>query len=109
MFWPVSPFSSRVIRGWPRTLSLMQVVVLFGLGNDLRGQEKSSPERNSEAVTNTNLVAVSGSDQHTNAPVDLFGGSPALPQVPVSLRPFQLVLAREHLFGDWLGLRSKVE
>jgi porin len=28
---------------------------------------------------------------------------------PVSLRPFQLILPRDHLFGDWYGLRSKLE
>jgi porin len=28
---------------------------------------------------------------------------------PVSLRPFQLILPREHLFGDWDGLRSQLE
>src|SRR4029077_13319775 len=28
---------------------------------------------------------------------------------PVSLRPFQLTLPRDHLFGDWEGLRSQLE
>jgi porin len=28
---------------------------------------------------------------------------------PVSLRPFQLILPREHLFGDWNGLRAQLE
>jgi porin len=28
---------------------------------------------------------------------------------PVSLRPFQLILPRDHLFGDWSGLRSQLE
>ena len=28
---------------------------------------------------------------------------------PVSLRPFQLILPQEHLFGDWDGLRSQLE
>jgi porin len=28
---------------------------------------------------------------------------------PVSLRPFQLILPRDHLFGDWDGLRSQLE
>ena len=81
-----------------RTLILICVFVQFGLGNALRAQ-----------VTNTNLVAMSGSDQQTNKPVDVFGGVGALPEVPVNLRPFQLVLPREHLLGDWLGLRSKAE
>src|SRR5882724_6534275 len=29
--------------------------------------------------------------------------------IPVSLRPFQLILPRDHLFGDWYGLRSRLE
>jgi porin len=28
---------------------------------------------------------------------------------PVNLRPFQLILPRDHLFGDWAGLRSNLE
>lgn len=28
---------------------------------------------------------------------------------PVNLRPFQLILPRDHLFGDWNGLRSQLE
>jgi len=31
------------------------------------------------------------------------------PTTPVGLRPFQLILPQEHLFGDWDGLRSKLE
>jgi porin len=30
-------------------------------------------------------------------------------ETPVNLRPFQLILPRDHLFGDWYGLRSKLE
>lgn len=30
-------------------------------------------------------------------------------QTSVNLRPFQLVLPRDHLFGDWYGLRSRLE
>jgi porin len=30
-------------------------------------------------------------------------------ETPVSLRPFQLILPRDHLFGDWYGLRSTLE
>ena len=29
------------------------------------------------------------------------------PQTPVSLRPFQLILPRDHLFGDWYGAAIK--
>lgn len=30
-------------------------------------------------------------------------------EVPVNLRPFQLILPRDHLFGDWNGLRTRLE
>jgi porin len=30
-------------------------------------------------------------------------------QSPVNLRPFQLILPRDHLFGDWDGMRTKLE
>jgi len=30
-------------------------------------------------------------------------------ETPANLRPFQLVLPREHLLGDWFGLRTKLE
>jgi len=30
-------------------------------------------------------------------------------QTPVNLRPFQLTLPRDHLFGDWYGMRAKLE
>jgi porin len=50
-----------------------------------------------------------GSDQNTNTPAGPFGRPAAIPQTPVSLRPFQLQLPQGHLFGEWLGLRSKAE
>ena len=30
-------------------------------------------------------------------------------QTPVNLRPFQLTLPRDHLFGDWSSVRSRLE
>jgi porin len=78
--------------------------LLFVLENELRAQEKAS-----EGCTNANLVAVSGSDQLTNSPAGPFGGTAAIPQVAVNLRPFQLVLPREHLFGEWFGLRPQMD
>jgi len=30
-------------------------------------------------------------------------------ETPVNLRPFQLILPRDHLFGDWYGMRSRLE
>ncbi len=31
------------------------------------------------------------------------------PETPVNIRPFQFILPRDHLFGDWNGLRTKLE
>ena len=109
MFCRFFPFSFRGVPSWVGTLSLVRVFVLFALEDELRGQEKPSQEHTSEVGTNAKLFAVSGSDQQTNSPAGLFGGTAAVPQVPVNLRPFQLVLPRGHLFGDWLGLRSGAE
>ena len=30
-------------------------------------------------------------------------------ETPVNLRPFQLILPRDHLFSDWYGVRSRLE
>jgi hypothetical protein len=30
-------------------------------------------------------------------------------ETPVNLRPLQLILPRDHLFGDWYGVRSRLE
>lgn len=48
--------------------------------------------------------------QGTNAPPGLFANTADTgPQNTADNRPFQLVLPREHLLGDWFGLRSKAE
>ena len=31
------------------------------------------------------------------------------PEVPVDIRPFQLTLPKEHLLGDWLGVRTELK
>src|SRR6266446_871266 len=62
------------------------------------------------ATTNVNSGGAARDSQDTNAPTGLFGGSSSdNSQVSVNLRPFQLALPREHLFGDWFGLRPGVE
>src|SRR6266446_6111578 len=62
------------------------------------------------ATTNVNSGGAARDSQDTNAPTGLFGRSSSdNSQVSVNLRPFQLALPREHLFGDWFGLRPGVE
>jgi len=92
-----------------RTRSLLQLCALLLLERGVQGQEKPALEGATRVATNLNAGAVSGAE-HTNTPAGLFGGSTVGgAQVPVNLRPFQLVLPREHLFGDWFGLRSKAK
>jgi hypothetical protein len=90
-------------------LSLIQVCVILFCESGVHGHENHLPQGTSEAVTNANSATVNGGEQHTNTYTGLFGGPGGGPQVPVSLRPFQLVLPREHLLGDWFGLRTKAE
>jgi porin len=82
----------------------------FLFNNDIRGQEEPVLEDTSAVAINLNAEAVNSVEQATNTTTRLFGGAAVNgAQVPVSLRPFQLVLPRQHLLGDWLGLRSKAE
>jgi len=62
-------------------------------------------------VLYVNSHLVNAQETHTNSPTALFNGTGGGngSQVPVSLRPFELVLPREHLFGDWFGLLPKAE
>ena len=109
MFPTFFPFSPRRVPSWVGTLTLVQVFGQCVLGGELLGQEKPSEVHTFEVGTNANLFAMSASDQHTNSPGGLLGGTATIPQVSVCQRPFQLVLPSGHLFGDWLGLRSKAE
>lgn len=70
------------------------------------GRAQSEPL---EVAANVNASASERENPHTNARSGLFGVTNGASQVPVSLRPFQLVLPRQHLFDDWWGYRSKVE
>ncbi len=75
---------------------ILMLLVFTGI---VRAQEKSSPPP-SGVTTNHNSRAETG---ETNAPTDLVGGTTGdVSQVPVDLHPFQLILPRAHLLGDWL-------
>src|SRR5215467_4361393 len=91
-----------------RTLSFVQVCALAVFAGSVRGQEKPPQSETAETATNENSRPPIDSDPPTNAPSGLLGGT-AGAQVPASLRPFQLTLPREHLFGDWLGWRTSLE
>src|SRR5258705_5116582 len=62
-------------------------------------------------VLYVNSHLVNAQEVHTNSPTALFNGTGGGngSQVPVSLRPFELTLPREHLFGDWFGLLPKAQ
>ena len=73
-----------------------------------QAQEKTLPLPRSEVTTNVNSGAPLA--DRPGKPVGLFGSSSSEhADVPVGQRPFQLALPREHLLGDWLGLRPKLE
>jgi len=86
------------VSGWP----ILACGLLCFCDTGAEAQGKPSLERPSDALNR--------SGQQTNAPMGLFGGTNGSgSEVPVNLRPFQLVLPRQHLFGDWFGLQSKAE
>ncbi len=82
------------------------ILMLLVFTGSVRAQEKSSPPP-SDVATNHNSGAEMG---ETNAPTDLVGGTSGdVSQVPVDLHPFQLILPRAHLLGDWFGFRTNLE
>jgi porin len=90
----------------------LSVVLICGISfwtNGACGQDKSSRQSVTESPTNLNSSLLSGKENYTNAPIVLFSEKGNGPQPPASLRPFQLVLPREHLFGDWFGLLPKAD
>src|SRR5262245_51331866 len=91
-----------------RTSYLVQLCALPFLASSVRGQEEPF-EGETNFATNTKSGPPSSGELNTNTP-GLFGGAGrTAPQLPASLRPFQLILPRDHLLGDWFGLRSKAE
>jgi porin len=74
------------------------------LQNVTRAQSKPSE------IADAGSGAPESDTQQTNAPTGFFSGTNgSASQLPVSQRPFQLVLPRAHLFDDWLGFRSRSE
>ena len=95
---------------FPLSSTTIQVCALLFWESGVRAQEKPAPRETSEAATNVNTAALGSGEQSTNRPTGLLGGAGGNgAQVSASLRPFQLVLPREHLLGDWFGLRAKAE
>jgi porin len=90
-----------------RALFLIQVCALTFCESLVHSQEDPQKPVTSDTATNANSAELSSGEQHTNTPTGLAGSAGS--QVPVSLRPFQLVLPREHLFDSWFGLRPKAE
>ncbi|HXI71271.1 MAG TPA: carbohydrate porin [Verrucomicrobiae bacterium] len=92
--------------GKPISLGVAMVLLALVLIGPARAQEMPLPSASSITVTNMNL----GAGMNTNTAIGFFGApSSGSPQTPVNLRPFQLALPREHLFGDWYGLRPKLD
>jgi porin len=93
-----------------RTLSTLLICGLVFGASGARGEDKPLQQEATTVATNVNSDELSGDNQYTNMPASPFAASIGhILQVPVSLRPFQLVLPRGHLFGDWFGLRPKAE
>src|SRR5690348_2469635 len=86
---------------------LMSGVLLF----ESIAQLQSKPFEYALSQEATNLITGEpNGEEYTNAPSSILGNSNGNNnQAAVSLRPFQLVLPREHLFGHWFGLRPKAE
>src|SRR5262249_8523765 len=69
-----------------------------------------SPLATSQGITNLSSGTRGNEIGDAPDPDGLFGfSSDDSLQVPASQRPFQLALPRDHLFGDWFGVRPKVE
>src|SRR5215470_14000182 len=90
---------------WPPGFSAILMCGMY-FGESDRGEAKLLESGASEVLTNTNPVALGPADLHTNTSAVFAGSNGNNPQVPVSLRPFQLALPRGHLFGDWFGVRT---
>jgi porin len=87
----------------PCVLSLVLMLLCAGVAY---AQETNLSQAASDVAMNTNSSAGSNGTNTT----DLFGNSSSdSAQVPVDLHPFQLTFHREHLLGDWLGLRTELE
>ena len=93
-----------------KTCSQILICSLSFWASSVCGQDTPLRQEASQGATNVNSGALSLDVQHTNIPANPFGGSNGnYSQVPVNLRPFQLILPSEHLFGDWFGMLPKLE
>ena len=86
-------------------MGYLGLMLLFG--GIARARESAQPPLQPDTATNSILIAQTG---ETNSIPDLISGSSSdETHVPVNLHPFQLALPREHLLGDWYGLRTQLE
>ncbi len=69
----------------------------------------SAQERDLSASTAAQLHLSAVAGMNTNSANTLFGCSSDEGQISGHLRPFQLLLPRDHLLGDWGGLRPKLD
>ena len=97
--------SGKIWLCWKQSV-LIVTLMLFPWAGVVGAQETNSMPMSSDVAANTNSSAVMSD---TNTATDLFGASSDSSQIPADLHPFQLTLPREHLLGDWLGLRTKME
>ena len=95
----------------PKTFSAILICGLYLCENEARGQGKPLTKSEGDLGMDGDFGSVSENQSNTNTSTGLFNGTAArnISQVPVSLRPFQLVLPHEHLLGDWFGLLPKIE
>ena len=86
----------------------LMLALLLRVG--IAGAEEIPPPRGSDVAAAADSGAGPEDRPNTNTPTGLFGGSIGeRSEVPVDLRPFQIALPREHLVGDWFGVRPKLE
>src|SRR6185295_8485459 len=94
---PIGRSENRNFLQWLFVGPFLWVHVLHGQGTTDAAWTSATATGNGDAETRTNDMSFFG---HTS------GSSPS---IPPNLRPFQLVLPRAHLLGDWDGLRPKLE
>ena len=91
------PLQNRKLLQWLFVGPFLWVHVVHGQGTTDTAWTSAAVSGNGDAETKTNDVRFFG----------LPNGSSS--SIPPNLRPFQLVLPRGHLLGDWDGLRPKLE
>ena len=84
------------------TIFLIRVSGLLLIESLVRGQDSQLP-------TNTNSIPQNQDEPQINSSGVFHPTEGSRSSTPVSLRPFQLEMPIEHLFGDWFGLRTSAE